>query len=109
MAMRIGVAGYGAVGRALTPRLLSRGDIVRLVQRHRPAHLPVEAEFFEADIEDVAQARRTCVGLDVLVCAVSFPYPASVYERLWPISMRNLLDGCARSGARFVFADTLYM
>jgi nucleoside-diphosphate-sugar epimerase len=32
-----------------------------------------------------------------------------MYERVWPIVMRNLLDACARSGARFVFADSLYM
>jgi nucleoside-diphosphate-sugar epimerase len=32
-----------------------------------------------------------------------------VFVRVWPVVMRNMLDACGASGARFVFADNLYM
>jgi nucleoside-diphosphate-sugar epimerase len=40
---------------------------------------------------------------------VGVAYVSSAYSRLWPIIMRNLLSAFDRSGARFVFADSLYM
>lgn len=109
MAKRIVVAGYGAVGRALTPHLVARGDAVSIVQRHRPAGCPTGAAFVAADLENADAARRACAGADVVVCTVGVPYRSHIYTRVWPVVMRNLLDASAAVGARFVFADNLYM
>ena len=46
---------------------------------------------------------------DSVVCVVGVPYASSIYTRVWPVVMRNLLEACAKSGARFVFADNPYM
>jgi nucleoside-diphosphate-sugar epimerase len=82
---------------------------VRIVQRHQPEALPANATFLAANLEDPGEAVLACADVDAVVCAVGIPYVSAVYVRLWPIVMRNLLDGCAKSGARFVFADSLYM
>jgi nucleoside-diphosphate-sugar epimerase len=63
----------------------------------------------KADLERAEDAARACSGAGTVVCTVGVPYRSPIYTRVWPIVMRNLLDGCARSGARFVFADNLYM
>ncbi len=108
-ATRIALVGYGPVGRAIAPLLSAVGKDVRVVQRRVPASIPDGCSFVSADIEDASEAARACAGVDVVVCAVGIPYISRVYVHAWPKVMRNLLDACAASQARFVFADSLYM
>lgn len=109
MALRVVIAGFGAVGRALAPLLVARGDTVRIAQQHRPTSLGEAVKFVRSDLRRADHATRATAGSDVVICTVGIPYRSVVYVRDWPIVMRNLLDGCAASGARFVFADNLYM
>jgi nucleoside-diphosphate-sugar epimerase len=109
MALAVTVFGYGAVGRETVARLCGRGDTVRVAQRHRPKALPPTAAFAACDVLDEASARGACAGSEAIICCLGFPYDARVWEAAWPKAMRNLLAVCARMGARFVFADNLYM
>lgn len=110
MSRRIAVIGYGAVGRETTALLAARGDEIRVVQRRAPGStLPASCTFVAADLEDAPSVARACQGVDTVVCCAGLPYDSRVWERVWPKAMTNLLDGCAASGARFVFADNLYM
>jgi nucleoside-diphosphate-sugar epimerase len=106
---QITVAGYGAVGRSLAQRLSARGDSVLIVQRHAPRALPPNCTFQRADLENAGETADALTGGNTVVCAVGVPYISAVYARVWPVVMRNMLEGCAKSGARFVFADNLYM
>ena len=107
--MSIAIAGFGPVGRELARQLLARGDRIVIIQRSAPGAVPVGAEFIKADLENSEEAARACAGARTVICAVGVPYASSIYTRVWPIVMRNLLDACAHCGARFVFADNLYM
>jgi len=109
VARSIAVFGYGAVGRALTEALTARGDGVRVVQRSAPSNLPKGATFQAAGASDGASIGRACSGVETVVCCTGFPYRSDVWRQQWPALMRALLDGCTASGARFVFADNLYM
>lgn len=109
MAKRITIMGFGAVGRAVAERLLARGDEITIVQRQRLPTLPANSRFFRANLEDAKQAEGASAHVDTVVSAVGIPYISKIYTRIWPIVMRNMLAGCAKSGARFVFADNLYM
>jgi nucleoside-diphosphate-sugar epimerase len=102
------VLGYGAVGRAVCGVLLARGWPVRVAQRTRPADLPAGAEFRACDAlkpEDVAIAVE---GAAQVVVAFGFPYDRKVWRTAWPTAMANVVEACARSGARIVFLDNLY-
>lgn len=105
----IAVVGYGAVGRETVSRLLSRGDSVRIVQRTKPKELPGGCTFHAADSTDRDAVIAACAGVDTAVCCLGFPYDSALWRRVWPATMNNLIEGCSRSGARFVFADNLYM
>jgi nucleoside-diphosphate-sugar epimerase len=111
MTRRIAVIGFGAVGRETTTLLSARGDAVRIVQRREPPKpkVPDGAVFQAADVEDREAILRACAKVDTVVCCAGLPYDSAVWARAWPRAMVNLLDGCAASGARFVFADNLYM
>jgi nucleoside-diphosphate-sugar epimerase len=103
------VAGFGAVGRALVAQLTARGDQVCIVQRVEPKSLPQGATFLSCDIEDARATTHALAGAGTVVCAVGLPYRSGIFTRIWPLVMRNLLEACAKTDARFVFADNLYM
>lgn len=105
----IGVIGFGAVGRATASLLVTRGDAVRIVQRIQPKELPAGCTYLSADSTDREATLRACEGLDTVVSALGFAYDSALWERVWPSAMANLIEGCGTSGARFVFADNLYM
>ncbi len=107
--MNIAIFGYGAVGRELATLLAARGDAVRVVQRHAPLALPAGCSFHAADVLQREDVLAACAGVDAVVCCIGFPYDSALWERAWPTAIGNLLEGCAASGARFVFADNLYM
>ena len=46
---------------------------------------------------------------DSVICALGFPYDSALWARVWPQTMANLIEGCAASGARLIFADNLYL
>ena len=101
--------GYGGVGGALTSALAARGDDVRVVQRHEPPVLPAGCVFQAADVSAREATVRACLGVDTVACCIGLPYDSALWQRVWPAAMSNLLEGCAASGARLVFADNLYM
>lgn len=105
----IAIAGFGAVGRALAAQLSARGDRVRVVQRVEPTTLPSNATFASCDTVDPKATARALEGVGTVVCAVGLPYRSEIFTQVWPRVMRNMLEACAASGARFVFGDNLYM
>jgi nucleoside-diphosphate-sugar epimerase len=106
---RISIIGYGAVGRDTAALLVARGDAVRIAQRSKPPKLPDGCTFLATDSTDREATIKACADVDTVVCSLGLPYNATAWKRMWPVVMANLLDGCAASGARFVFCDNLYM
>lgn len=71
--------------------------------------MPPGGTFEAADVEDADAMRRACNGVDAVACCIGLPYDAAVWARVWPRAMSNLIEGCAASGARLVYADNLYL
>lgn len=105
----VAVAGYGAVGRALTARLAARGQDVLVVQRRDPGPLPRGVRFRAGDVADGESARAALAGAETVVCAVGIRYTGPDFLRDWPRVTRAMLDACAAHRARFLLADNLYM
>ena len=106
---KIVVFGYGSVGREITALLVARGDVVRVAQRTAPKILPDGVTFKACDLTDREAVAAACAGRDIAICAAGFPYNSRTWETEWPKAMTALLGACQASGARFVFADNLYM
>lgn len=107
--MVIAVAGYGAVGQAVTAHLLESDRQVRIIQRRKPDALPRGAAFAAADAVTGEGLAEALGGAHTLVCAVGLAYAGKVFLRDWPRMADSCLDACARSGTRFLLADNLYM
>lgn len=109
MARAVLVIGQGAVGRETAALLAARGDKVTVAQRRRPEALAPPLEFVALDVGDRERTIAACAGKDLVICCLGFPYESRLWAKAWPQAMQNLIAGCAASGARFVFADNLYM
>ncbi len=107
--MSIAVAGYGAVGRAVTARQAARGERITVIQRSDPGALPEGARFAAADVVTGAGLAPALAGAHTLICAVGLPYSGAVFRRDWPRLADACLTACAETGARFLLADNLYM
>ncbi|MCC5993476.1 MAG: NAD-dependent epimerase/dehydratase family protein [Rhodobacteraceae bacterium] len=107
--MTIVVLGYGAVGRSVTKQLAGRGDHVRVIQRRTPGNLPGGVEFAPVNAVERTDLAESLRAAHTLVCTIGLPYSGKVFRRDWPRLVRNCLDACARTGARFLLADNLYM
>lgn len=105
---RVVVFGYGPVGREITALFAARGDDVLVAQRSAPKHLPAGATFTGCDVTDANVASATAAR-EIAVCTVGFPYSARIWQRAWPAAMNAMLSACDEAGARFVFADNLYI
>lgn len=101
--------GYGPVGRATVSLLRDQSRAVRVAQRSRPADLPADVAFMPCDVLDAASVTTAVAGARQVAVAIGFEYTGAVWESVWPIAMRNLLDACAAAGARMIFLDNLYM
>lgn len=109
MTNRIVMLGYGPVGRATVALLQAQGRDVSVAQRSRPNDLPPGVAFIHCDVLDAASVASAVSGADQVAVAIGFEYVGTVWAKMWPIAMRNLLDACAAHGARLVFFDNLYM
>jgi nucleoside-diphosphate-sugar epimerase/phosphohistidine swiveling domain-containing protein len=112
--VRIAITGAsGVIGRGVVARLLSRGDDVVGLARHRPESWPNSADFVQSDIRDAAGVRRAVAGADIVVhCAWAFS-PAEGHSGDRKINIdgtANVLDAMAQSGARrIVFASSAHV
>ena len=106
---RVVVFGYGPVGRKITALFAARGDDVLVAQRSAPKQLPAGATFISCDVTDANSVAAAGAGREIAICTVGFPYSARIWERAWPAAMNAMLRACEKAGARFVFADNLYM
>ncbi len=106
---RVVVFGYGAVGREITALFAARGDDVLVAQRSGSLRLPAGATFISCDVTDANSVAAATAGRGIAICTVGFPYSARIWQRAWPAAMNAMLNACEQAGARFVFADNLYM
>ncbi|HTE25592.1 NAD-dependent epimerase/dehydratase family protein [Flavitalea sp.] len=97
----------GTIGNALIPLIQKNGEDLRLVSRRA---MQVEgAETFAADVLDRDKVFEAVKGADIVYLLIGLKYEAKVWERDWPVIMRNVIDACKASGAKLVYFDNAYM
>jgi nucleoside-diphosphate-sugar epimerase len=97
----------GTIGTALIPILQKNGESMRLVSR-QPMQVP-GAETFVADVLNRDKLFEAVRGADIVYLLIGIQYDAKIWERDWPVIMRNVIDACKATGAKLVFFDNAYM
>lgn len=103
------VFGSGQVGMTLVEQLAPRGVAVTLVNRsgQAPEALPPGVAVTAGDLTEPATVTRLAQGSEVVFVTAQPPY--TQWPELWPPLMQSLIEGLARTQARLVFVDNLYM
>ncbi len=81
---------------------------IRLVSR-KPTKVNDTDSLFTADLTDPKATRRAVEGSDIAYLTVGLPLDSELWERQFPLIMRNVIDACAESGTKLVFFDNTYM
>ncbi len=96
----------GTIATELLSILLEHKEQVRLVSRHPQ---PVAgAETFAADVLKEEEAISAVAGSQIVYLLVGLEYNYRVWQRDWPVLMRNVITACKAAGARLIFFDNVY-
>jgi hypothetical protein len=61
-----------------------------------------------ADLLNPGDVMRAVEGSDVVYLTAGLEYNISIWEKQWPIVMKNVLDACTAHSAKLVFFDNVY-
>ena len=62
-----------------------------------------------ADLLNYDQVLKAVLGSEVVYLLVGIAYDAGIWQKEWPIIMRNVIDACKATGANLIFFDNIYM
>ncbi|MBO9632872.1 MAG: NAD-dependent epimerase/dehydratase family protein [Chitinophagaceae bacterium] len=98
----------GDIGRLLAKELKSYTSQVRLVAR-RPAQVNGDDELMPADLLSASQVDKAVAGTSIAYLVVGLKYDLKVWQRDWPVVIRNVIDACLKHNVKLVFFDNVYM
>jgi len=96
----------GTIATELLPILHEHKEQIRLVSRNpRPVSY---AQAIAADMLNKEQVKEVVNGSDVVYLLVGIEYNHKVWQRDWPVIMRNVIDACQAANAKLIFFDNVY-
>ncbi|MBF6175002.1 NAD-dependent epimerase/dehydratase family protein [Nocardia blacklockiae] len=81
---------------------------IRLVSR-KPSRVGDTDELVAADLTDAEATSRAVAGSEIAYLTVGLPLDSELWERRFPVIMRNVIDACAEHETKLVFFDNTYM
>ena len=103
----LGANGQIAIELARELRRHSTDDL-RLISRN-PRKVHEDDVLASADLLDAAQTREAVKGSRIVYFTAGLPPDTELWERQFPTMLRNALDACRATGAKFAYFDNTYM
>src|SRR6267154_1980270 len=97
----------GAIASQLSKHLPAYTPLIRQVSRH-PKRVNASDELFSADLLNYEQTEKAVAGSEVVYLLAGLKYDIKVWQRDWPLLMRNVIDACKKHRAKLVFFDNVY-
>lgn len=101
------VFGTGPLGLSVMRELIKGGGKVRMVNRSGSAQLPSEVEVVKGDVTNSESVQSLARDAGVVYLCAQPKY--TEWPEKFPPIMRGAIDGVARTGAKLIFGDNLYM
>jgi len=97
----------GAIATQLSKYLPDYTTQIRQVSRN-PKKVNATDELVSADFLNYGQTEKAVAGSEVVYFMAGLKYDIKVWQRDWPILMRNVIDACKKHNAKLVFFDNVY-
>ncbi|MEY8760544.1 NAD-dependent epimerase/dehydratase family protein [Chryseobacterium tongliaoense] len=98
----------GDIGTLLAKELRPFTDQIRLVARS-PKQVNGDDELFSANLLDAEQVDKAIAGSAIAYLAVGLKYELKIWQKDWPVIIRNVIDSCLKHQVKLVFFDNIYM
>ncbi len=106
MALHTILGANGTIATELLPILQQNNEQIRLVSR---SVKPVAgAEVIAADLLNEEEVMKAVAGSGIVYLLVGLEYNHKVWQRDWPVLMRNVIKACKHANAKLIFFDNVY-
>lgn len=106
--MQVILGAGGAIGKELAKELKTYDSNVRLFSRN-PQMVNDDDELLAGNLTNKQDVENAVAGTSVAYLVAGLPYRAVVWERRWPVIMKNVIAACQKHNARLVFFDNMYL
>lgn len=107
MPIHVILGANGNIGNAISKELFQKGIPVRQVSRN-PKKVNESDEIVQADLLQSQEVHQSVKGATVVYLCAGITYSAKIWEKDWPVIMKNPLDVCKAEKCRLVFFDNMY-
>jgi len=97
----------GSIASQLSKHLPGYTSLIRQVSRN-PKKVNTSDELVSADLLNYEQTEKAVAGSEVVYLLAGLKYDIKVWQRDWPILMRNVIDACKKHNSKLVFFDNVY-
>jgi nucleoside-diphosphate-sugar epimerase len=97
----------GAIGIELAKALPTYTSNIRLVGRN-PKKINATDNLFKADLSNRDEVFKAVQGSEIVYLTVGFDYNTKLWQQMWPLLMKNVIDACLEHNAKLVFFDNVY-
>lgn len=97
----------GAIGQELAKSLINYTSDIRLVSRN-PKKINATDQLMKADLTQRDAVFNAIEGSKIAYLCVGLKYDIKVWQKDWPVLMRNVLDACHKYNCKLVFIDNVY-
>lgn len=98
----------GGIGTPLAKELTKYTNQIRLVSRY-PKKVNESDELFPLDVTDLSQINKAIEGSEIVYVVIGFEYKLSVWQKVWPAFMKEVILACQMNNTKLIFFDNVYL
>jgi nucleoside-diphosphate-sugar epimerase len=98
----------GIIGQELAKALTAYTSEIRLVSRN-PQKVNETDTIFKADLLNPSEVNEAVKGSEIVYLTAGLTYSVKVWQKSWPVIMKNVIDACVEHHAKLVFFDNIYL
>jgi len=98
----------GVIAKELAKNLPQYTEKIRLVSRN-PKQINPTDETLLANLTNRKQVFKAVRDSEVIYVTIGLPYKLSIWEKFWPLIMKNVIDACKEYHTKLVFFDNVYL
>jgi len=98
----------GIIGIELAKELPKYTNKIRLVSRN-PQKVNDSDHLFKADLTNVEEVFEAVKNSELVYLTVGLKYDIKVWQKTWPVIVKNVIEACKKHNSKLVFFDNIYM